>query len=430
MLTRPVHSLSVSTDLIEHYEQSIHPAAGPDVSDRFEAIRRPLGGSLTTDLISVHPQGGLLRVFADASTQSGWNTERVLIEGAPAPQPVSLRAFDDSDVLTVMSRFSTDAFDQLIGMQHTPERGWQAVPLSGDVENALGRMTQTDIVRSGSGAHFIYGVSSAFDPATFVVVDTASNPWSVVYLEPATTGTTYKLLPGSDAGSLVLVEFTGSTVTVRHGETASGRITFTSGAPLDTGLGVLNADRAISVPPASPGGLSFLVLTTDGTLVRLDRDTAGAASHTVLTGQPGQPGAVHQHGVGSLPDGTVHVFALDSSDDRLWLSTLAQDSTWTPLGDLVETVAVPRSSSTPEVFLFTQDLSIAHMSRQDNAHLWSSTTVKAATTTMEPNPISAWTYEVAAKDALGRPMAGVALTVTSNRPCVVSMAGQSSHIGP
>lgn len=422
--TARITDLQVSADLIEDYEVSVHPPAGPDVTDRFAAVRRPTG----TDLVSTHPEGGLVHLFADATAQSGWAAEQVIIEGAPqGAVPVSLRAYGSGSAMTVLSRFSGSQGDAVIGMQQTPDRGWEPVTLQSGLADALGAMTQTDVLTSPVGRTWVYGVSVAYDPPTLVVVDAASSGWQVTYLAPATAGTTYKLLPGADDESLVLVEISGSTLTFRPGTLGDGQWTFEDGTPVDAGVGALTADRVIPVPSAA-GQQDFVVLTDDGMLMRLTY-AAGAVSHTALTGGTGQPGAIQQHAVSTLDGGSVALFALDQAGDRLWLSDLGSD-TWTPLGDLVTALAAPTSAADPEAFTFDQALTISHLARTGDAHLWSTTSVKSATTSTDPDPISTWAYEMIALDDLGQIVTGAPLSLTTSTPCVVTVAGLSSHTGP
>jgi hypothetical protein len=82
--THPATALQSSYNLIEDYVQTLLPPVAQTVANCFHAVQNDSGPAPITELLTVSADNHFLRFFRDAASNSGWNHEEAIVDGAPA----------------------------------------------------------------------------------------------------------------------------------------------------------------------------------------------------------------------------------------------------------------------------------------------------------------------------------------------------------
>ena len=257
-------ALSCSFNMIEDYVQTMLPPVAQSLANCFTVVQNDREQLLTTELITVSNQNNLLRFFPDSTSNSGWNHEEVLVDGAPFSNIQKVVSFYQQGTLYALAHYDAgNGSDAVIGMQRTVDTDWGLMPFDPDLQNALGQMRQTDAFRDAKGVQFFYGVSEGFQPAAFVLVgqDPNSGTWEPMYMEPQASATaTYRILPGYGGNQMTVVTVDGPNATFRGGSIVNGQLEWDGKAPVthDLGQGPITAEQVFAVPSAS-GDQGFLL---------------------------------------------------------------------------------------------------------------------------------------------------------------------------
>lgn len=440
---RTASTVQCSTNLIEDYTQTMLPPTAQSVVGCFVVVQNDRDPLTSTELVTVSNQNNLLRCYPDSRSNSGWNHQEILVDGAPDRPIGKVVSFYQRGTLYALAHYeSGEGSNAVFGMQRTVANDWAAMPFDPDLRNALGLMRQTDSFRAADGTQFFYGVSDGFQPASFVLVgqDAGTGLWQPVYLEPAASATaTYRLLPGYGGDQLTVVTVDGANATFRGGSVVGGQLVWNGKPPVthDLGQGPITADQVLAVPSSS-GDQGFLLLGADRQFFHVAGYDTSEVVVTRLTGGTGQPVGLLSASVGQAQEGLYMVFAIDSIDQRLWLlrQTPSQDDgpvcfdPWVELGNQLAALSCPAvMNQGPELLFSSLDTSIGHLLQQVEQGNWFLQTVESPSpATVEPVHSSTYSTEFITVDAGGNPVPGAVIQITSDRPTVAIVNGVSYHV--
>jgi hypothetical protein len=437
--------IQYNSDMIEDYALTVWPPVAQNVQYSFLTLQNGTNGTPVTELLTVSDQNQLLHFFRDSSAHSGWGQEQRLVDGAPAQPITKLIGFYQGGSLFVFAHYAASGgLNQVIGMQKTPENGWAAMPMTPDLTNALGAMLETAMFTDAAGNVIVYGVSQQFNQPTFVMLTAqGEQPWDLVDEVPA-GGATYRLLPGQGIDQMTVVALQGATLTFRGGSIVDGMFQWGRQPAIshDFGLGDIAAEQVFAMPSESndPG---FLLLSTTGTLYRVEDYLTDQPTVTPMTGGANQPAGVQQVAIGLDSENRWMVFIIETTSSLLWLLRQSQSSSgaggvafndWVKLGDELAAIACPPiMTAGPELFFYNLQAQVCHLAQDitGGSSTWFTTQMAVpAAATADPTPTTTYTQELITQNEQGLPVPSSPVTLYADRKTVIVANGLSYHIGP
>jgi len=435
-------TLKSAYNLIEDYVLTMQPPIAQSVAGCFQVVQNDRETVLLTELVTLSNQNNLLRFFRDSQSNSGWNHEEITVDGAPDSPIQKIVSFYQKQTLYALAHYpATGGNNIVIGMQRTLDTDWGPMPFDPDLQNALGQMQQTDAFRDAMGNQFFYGISLGFQPSSFVLVgqDPDSGTWMPMYLEPAVNPTaSYRILPGYNGNQMTVVTIDGANATFRGGSIVNNQLVWDGQTPVthDLGQGPITADQVFAVPSTS-GDQGFLLLGNDHQLFHVSGYDAAQIIVTPLTGGALQPGGVLSVSIGQAQQNLYMVFAIDTSDQMLWLlrQTSSSDDTvkfdpWVPLGNNLGALSCPAVMGTgPELLYYDLNSTVGHMCQQVEQGNWfTQPIVSPSPVSTKPTPTSTYSNEFVTADEDGNAVPRSVVKVTSDRPTVAIINSVSYHI--
>lgn len=451
-MTRTAEALDHQYNLIEDYAATKLPALADGITNAFVTLHnagsdgKPSRSS--TELLSASVGNALLHFFHDPSSPSGWNHEERSVDGSQNAPIDKLLGFYRGAALYALAHYSAaDGTQKVIGLRKTAAGGWAGIPMEGQLASFIERMTQTDVFETEDGRVFVYGISKAVEPGIFVLIEVAETvgDWSMLHSEmiPA-VGAGYRLLPGKDDSALTVMTTQGTTATFRGADVSGGTFTWadTPKVEHDLGLGLITPEQVFALP-SSDGGDIFLLQQQDGSLAYISGYWGGTPQITVMTGKDGQPAAVRRVSTGCDAAGRWMVFATETGasegQDSIWLQRQSTSAAgvafdgWVPLGGAVSAIACPRAMSDgPEVFVYDLESKVRNLGQATASTAWFTQTMAVPETKTDAVPPEAPTYNHAltSLDANGNAVPKQVMTLTTDRPAMVSVNGVVHQVGP
>ncbi|WP_158823529.1 hypothetical protein [Granulicella sp. S156] len=404
----PAATLTQAQGMIQDYQQIMQPPVSNQMANAFFAVQRHPKHAKRTELVTVNPDNGLIWFYPDHSSNSGWSHEVSTIYDAPTDSngpilPTALLPFYQRETLYVFAEYGNEPSNgvttaQLLGMQWTESRGWAEASLPSPLRSILLQMTQASLFFDEDGMGYLYGVTYSFsNQATLVIVGVEPNGFELttLYLGPAITGASYKLLSGTQNKQLIIMSLQCSTATFASAIKEAGSISLTGEtSSQDLGVGDLTADTVVPIARGSAPQPSFLLLTQAQSLylvVGNGLDGSPAATATQITGGTNQPAALISITGGSQEGGGAFTaFALDAASNSLW--TLTQTSSggsyaWVPMGNIGIAIAAPQfMAGGPEMFLCSEKTIVSHITQRASTGSWF--TLPIATPSLDTQPIT------------------------------------------
>ncbi|BCA53760.1 hypothetical protein W02_09000 [Nitrospira sp. KM1] len=445
-MTMQATQIQYNYNMIEDYALTVWPPVAQNVQYSFLTLQNGTGGTPVTELLTVSDQNELLHFFRDSSAHSGWGQEQRLVDDAPDQPITKLIGFYQGDSLFVFAHYAVSSgVNRVIGMQKTPENGWAAMPMTPDLSNALGAMVETAMFTDAAGNVVVYGVSQNLSPPPFVMLAAQDGqPWDLVFESEAASGATYRLLPGQGGDQMTVVTLQGATTTFQGGSIIDGMFQWGSQPAVshDLGLGDIAAQQVFAMPSQSndPG---FLLLSTTGTLYRIEDYLANQPTVTPMTGGANQPAGAQQVAIGLDSENRWMVFVIEATTTRLWLLRQSQGSIdaggvtfndWVLLGDELAAIACPPiMTAGPELFFCNLQEQVCQMAQDitGGSSTWFTTQLAVpAGVTANPAQTTTYTQELITQSNQGLPVPSSPVTLYADRKAVIVANGLSYHIGP
>jgi hypothetical protein len=433
-------------NMIEDYALTVWPPVAQNVQYSFLTLQNGASGTPVSEVLTVTDQNELLHFFRDPSAHSGWGQEQRLVDGAPDQPITKLIGFYQGDALFVFAHYAASGgANQVIGMQKTPNSGWAAMPMTPDLTNALGAMLETAMFTDAAGNVIVYGVSQQFNQPTFVMLAAqGAQPWDLVFEGVAASGATYRLLPGQSGEQLTVMTLQGVTATFQGGSIVDGMFQWGSQPAIshDLGQGDIAAQEVFAMPSTSndPG---FLLLSSTGTLYRVEEYLTDQPTITPMTGGANQPAGVQQVAVGLDSENRWMVFVIETTSTRLWLLRQSQASMgtqgvtfndWVTLGNELASIACPPiMTAGPELFFYNLQAQVCQMAQgiTGGDSTWFTTQMAVpAAANANPTQTTTYTQELILQDDQGLPVPSSPVTLYADRKAVIVANGLSYHIGP
>lgn len=465
--------IQITASLIDDYLLTMDAPVGPNPNGRFVAVQDPTATTQWASLLSVDSSGDNLVLFTpDSSSHSGWSTATT--SGVPVPSGASgeiarLAAFAQAGTTHALAYFpiSTPAGNgnAATWMQWSATGGWTAATLTGNAQNALGFTFQTDTYVDAAGNAYLYGVSGNISDgkgrhhngAFFVVGFNPSGgdgtgAWDVLYEQlldiftpKITTGAAFRLLPGSDGGVNVVwidqdnIYCQGATITIDP--TTSTPSFAMPGTPTSFASSLTGLTVSAIVPlPGGAGADNLLIVDGMGTLYMVLGYTQSIGAVSPLTGvNASQPAGVVSASAGVDATGNLHVMVSETTTQMLWIQRQSGSNgntplfdAWVPLGNTVSAIAAPASmAGGPELFLVDPSLTAYHMTQNLTDLTWATRAIAApAPVTATPTNIAGTSMNLTVVDANQVPIPKALISVASDQPAVLLVAGVSYPVGP
>jgi hypothetical protein len=433
-------------NMIEDYALTVWPPVAQNVQGSFLTLQNATSGMPVSELLTVSDQNELLHFFRDPSAHSGWGQEQRLVDGAPDQPITKLIGFYQGNSLFVFAHYAASGgANQVIGMQKTHESGWAAMPMTPDLNNALGAMLETAMFTDAAGNVIVYGVSQQFNQPTFVMLAAqGAQPWDLVWEQAAPSGATYRLLPGQGGEQVTVVTLQGPTATFQGGSIIDGQFQWGTQPAIshDLGQGDIAAQQVFAMPSQSndPG---FLLLSATGTLYRVEDYLTDQPIVTQMTGGANQPAGAQQVAIGVDSENRWMVFVIETTSTVLWLLRQSRASAgaggvtfnnWVLLGDELSAIACPPvMTAGPELFFCNLQEQVCHMAQDiaGGGGTWFTTQMAVpAAATANPTLTTTYTQEVITQNDQGLPVPSSPVTLYADRKAVIVANGLSYHIGP
>ena len=448
--------IQITASLIDDYLMTEDAPVGPNPNGRFVAVQDPAAAAPSTSLLAVDSSGDLVHFYPDASSQSGWSTTTI---GVPAPGGVQggiarLAAFAQSGTINALAYFplQTGSGNAATWMQSTGQSPWSQAQLTHDLANALGYTYQTDHYVDGAGNQYLYGVTGSVGDGAFFLVwfDPAANAWDVLYEQPldqftptVSTGAAFRLMPGSDGGINVLWIDAGliywQAASITDPATSNASFSWSGNvSSFNPGLGTLSISGIVPLP-GTAGQSNLLVIDGGQTLYLIQGYDQPNASMSALTGGGNQPAGAVSAVAGVDSTGNLVVLLSETTTQALWIlrqsgvnGGVPAFDAWVPLGNTVSALAAPPSmAGGPELFLVDPGLSAYHMSQNLTDLVWATKKIAAPTpVSATPANIAGTSMNLTVVDANQAPVPGTLISVTSDQPVALVVAGVSYPAGP
>lgn len=432
-------TLAQTQAMNQDYQQVMQPPVSNLMGSAFVTLQHDPKRAKATELVTVSndagSKNGIIWFYPDSASGSGWAHESSAIYTAPQQYgepmvPSMLLPFYQGDTLVVFAEYDTPGSGTaaLLGMQRTPQNGWEQVIVPTPLSETMQNMAQSALFYGQDGQGYLYGVDWS-DPKVpeFVIIGLVNGSLANLYSFPAVAGASYTLLPGPQAGDFVALQLQGSVATFQAGTIQDGSVTpVGSSANQDLGVGDLAADTVVPILGGVSGQPAFLLLAQNQQLYLVtgnglnDGPAAKAVQITGATGSTSQPGPLLTVTGGSQPDGSgFTAFALDVASNRLWMlapPTPGADYAWTPMGNTGIAIATPAlMAGGPELFLCDPATVVSHITQRAETGSWF--TMPIATPSPSTKPItetSSFTQQFTLTSAAGVPMAGELLKISAS----------------
>lgn len=426
-----------SLDLIEERFLVRPPSIAASVTGCFVALHGGTNGEIS-ELLTVGQSQRLARYFLDASSASGWTEEEVAIAGAPNGSICKLIASRIDDTLCVFVHYeSSGSASRVLGMQRTPDGKWAPMAFDSQVTTALANICCTDCVVDGSGRTLFYGMVRDAQTSRLVVIGRQEvGTWcQVLAATMPGAGTTCKLMTGIAGSDLALITFEALTLQVQLGTLSAGAFQTHGAAIKSTSLTSLQPEHLVRLPSA-PDELMWLMRTSSQQLFQIQL-TGNRLLSSQLTDSNGQrPSGVIEVTATATATGQAFVFASDTSR-QLWLlrapsSTdgVSPSSAWVALGNEVDAISCPaKTESSPQVYIRDAQGIVGRLVQDLTQGNWFMSEITVAATAGQALLDTAtFTADLAVVDSNGLPVGNAAVSVSTDRPCLVVANGLASQV--
>lgn len=422
----------------QDYQQVMIPAVSNLMGPAFVAFQHFPQRAKVTELVTVSNEAGyengLIWFHPDSGSHSGWAHESSTIYSAPQQYgepmvPSMLLPFYQGDTLVVFAEYDTpgSGTSALLGMQRTPQNGWEQVLVPEPLYETLQNMAQSALFYGPDGQGYLYGVDWS-DPKVpeFVILGLVNGSLANLYSFPAVAGASYKLLPGPQAGDFVALQLEGSVATFQAGTIQDGSVNpVGSPASQDLGVGDLAADTVVPIIGGVSGQPAFLLLAQNQQLYLvtgngLTGSPPATPKAVQITGGTNQPASLLTVTGGSQPDGSgFTAFALDVDSNQLWMLAPpgpGDDYAWVPMGNIGIAIATPAlMAGGPELFLCDPATMVSHITQRADTGSWFTLPIATPSPSTHPiNETSSFTQQFTLNSAAGVPMGNEVLSVTAS----------------
>jgi phage baseplate assembly protein gpV len=454
-------SITFSATMIDDYLYTMVPPVAQSVNNMFVVVQNLSSDQPEAELVTLNSSGQVIHIGPNSESNSGWTETTVPVQTAPPGTVQKLLSFYEENVLHVFIFYSTDSVNSaLVWMQQSDDGTWTQITLGGDLGNALGNTSQADVFEDAGGNHYIYGISNNYLTPTFFVTSRPSGltDWQVTFLSPSQSSA-YRLLPGTGDNQLVALWISGPSIIFRGLQWANGMFQWNPNPAQSFNLqqGTLTGSDILPLPDITGESVNendFLLLGNNQQLYYVTGYDQPFPSFTILSGQTAQPQGVSAVAMGVDSQQLVMIFALDTTNQALWL--LRQTGVdnngnltfggWVALGNVFTNIACPtRMTLGPELYAVDAMRSIQHLIQ--NVAPVSSTLSSDSTQTIDgtwfleriegplpstvpPQQYPTYTNEITALDDNNAALPGVLINVTADRSAVIIADGISYHIDP
>lgn len=459
MPSTPSAAVQHAQSMIQDYNQALQPLIADTLQNCFVAVQKHPRHSKATELVTLNANNGLMWLFPDTTSPTGWGHSPSDIFGAPfnsttgLPQnPSRLMPFYQRDVLYVFSEFGSGTSSQLIGMQWTADKQWAGADISPQAEQLLAKMGQSNLLVDAEGRGYLYGASYANTQGGPVLIVLGVDPngrgltpifeASFQYLN-APADAQFALLPGPDKDDFILLTLAGTTATFQALALQDGQLNLSGPAsapqPLDI-PGPLQVDSVVPVPNGVTALPTFLLLSQqDQQLYAVSGNglnNGAAATARALTGGTNQPVSVSSVSAGMEAGGTFAIFAIDATTSQLWTVTQpsgAGANPWVLLGNNVIAMTAPIAmDGGSEVLLCSPSTVISRLAQSLGTASWFQLPILAPAPPQQPIAETAtYTQQFSFVDSTtGVPMPHTSVQVKCNPQQVVIINSIAYHASP
>jgi len=454
MPSTPSAAVQHAQSMIQDYNQALVPEIADTLQNCFMAVPNPNLGN-TTELVTLNAQNGLMWLYPDQSSLTGWDHTTSEIFSAPTdpttgqPQnPDRLLSFYQRDVLYVFAEFPGASSSQLLGMQWTQKGEWAAAEISQADQQYLSAMGQSNLLIDSDGTGYLYGVNNANVNQPMALVfgyDPGGQGLHLIYQNAVANlnsqDAEFILLPGSQAGEFIILTLSASTANFQPVSMQGGGLKNQgSGSTQTLDIpGQLQVDTVVPVPNGLTKEPTFLLLSQDQQLYAvIGNGLNGGATATAqpLTGGTNQPPAVSSVSAGTEAGGNFAVFAIDATTSRLWTYTQPAEAggyPWTLLGNNVLAMTAPfATAGGSQVLLCSPSLVISSLTQSQATASWFQLPIMAPSPPQQPiAETSTYTQQFSFTDAAtGVPLSNAPILIKSNPQQVVIINAIAYHASP
>lgn len=454
MPSTPSAAVQHAQSMIQDYNQALVPEIADTLQNCFMAVPNPNLGN-TTELVTLNAQNGLMWLYPDQSSLTGWDHSTSVIFDAPTdpttghPQnPDRLLSFYQRDVLYIFAEFPGSSGSQLLGMQWTQKGEWAAAEISQADQQYLSAMGQSNLLIDSDGTGYLYGVNTANVDQPMALVfgyDPGGEGLHLIYQNALANlnaaDAEFILLPGSQAGDFILLTLADSTANFQPVSMQDGQLKNQGSASTQTLsiAGSLQVDTVVPVPKGVTKAPTFLLLAQDQQLYAvIGNGLNGGAPATAqaLTGGANQPPAVSSVSAGTEAGGNFAVFAVDATTSRLWTYTQPAEAggyPWTLLGNNVLAMTAPfATGGGSQVLLCSPSLVISSLTQSQGTASWFQLPIMAPSPPQQPiAETSTYTQQFSFTNAAtGVPLSNAPIQITSDPQQVVIINAIAYHASP
>ena len=447
--------VTCTAGMLDDYLYTAVPPIAANVNSCFVVAQDLSDPDPVNEVLIVNNSNQVVLLSPDSTSNSGYAETVVPVTGAPSAAVSKLLGFYENGQLNVLVHYpAAPGNSQVIWMQQSANSQWTAMPMEGDIGNALGQVAESGVYTSATGDHYIFGISNNFIQPTFFITacQAGTTNWQVTFLTTALS-TTYLLLPGLGGDLLNVVWVSGPAIEFRgvQGGGANWQWDANPAQSFNPEQGPLTGDQIVPLPGDTQGGLNpsdFLLLGTNSQLYYISGYNEQFPTLTFLTGQTAQPAGVTQVALGYDAQRLCMIFAIDTSQ-KLWLLRQTgadsqgnlQFGGWVQLGNTLALAVCPAAmDSGPELFGVDLGKNIIHVYQDINSVVTSSGTTIDGTWFLDflkspspgtgaPQSMPTYTAQFKVFDSDGNVMPQQPLALLADRACVLIVDGISYSVG-
>jgi len=484
----PATDIRASYELMEDYLQISIPPVAENADDCFISIEREKDKQKQTELFALSPDNKILHFYYDKNSPSGWTHSEVVVPNAPKAKIKKLLSFCQADALFLLVQYNHDADTEdwpLLTM--VQDKGtWYRItdpwndpnakpdPNASEGKWLTSQFEDTKLYCDPQGNNYFYGKTIidrraldghgvetsnglfAFKMEIAANIQQSYFKISKIYsgdIQLGATGSVLCLAGGSDAAkeSLVTCMAKDNWQNILYLKTSNSLenwnikpITELKMKLSDlkfkvSGLNYeeLNQYQLFALPDTT--NASFLMLSKLKELVYV-ADPWNKKTISLLTGQDKQPPGVSKVSLSKNVSGQILIYAMDSENNFLWL--LRQNNNdpnnptfgdWIKLGDPVLSFTAPeQTEAAAELFIVFSDpddqqIKIKHLKQDAETTIWHTDILATSTTKSDPEEHKVYALELTTVDKNGRPVAEVALAISTNRKSIIYANGFAYH---
>jgi hypothetical protein len=459
-IATPPRKITFRSSMIEDYLQIAISPVAQNAEGKFLVVESVVNSRAIPELITVDRDGKVVNWKQSPASHSGW--EKTLV---PVPLPagaavIALQGFIENNQLTVLVEHKTGAAaPQVMPMLRSASGQWSQTTFPAPVVN----VSQLNTYRDPLGKNYVYGLSTDRGTTSLFITSLRSGSanWVSNYYQPAPDpSASYHLLHGTGADQINVLWLKDSQCSFRGGSIVGEAFVWGKAPVVRFSIQQgPEAARDIVSFPAAIGRSDFLMVGTQNDLYYVENYSGGHPITRKLTGPATtQPAGVTEVAVGVDSLGQYIVFALDSVTSRLWLlrqSGIAagsvQFSDWVRLGNVMSTIGCPSVMNLgPELFAVsegtivwmnqsytqapavraTAGTALAQADQRIYANWFLKPVAEPTPSTVAPQRATSYATEIAVLNEFDTPVAGVAMTISTDRLSIVVIDGVSYQLDP